>query len=500
MMAGYRISMGGWVYKPTDEIIHSSDSIDRQVHGAKLEMSVGGMSKLTFTMPPTHPLASSIEILRYGNTTKSISLYFDNDQLFHGVVVSKSEDMDGEITVTCYDDLVMLQEANVVIFSGDLDRWRLPRMAAGAILDEYNELVPDDMHVVLGDVPTDIGVNRGGSSTYIEMPASGKAMTALDALNVAFVKPYGCHLRMIPTGSPTSYKAMLRIYSGSEGDSRQVVRFGENLTDYTSEVYSDGIYTAVMPIGRNYDSHPLATRYTGTITRNAPIGSERVYFRAGSNYTYGDWFSIGEEYTEYEVTLTYNEGGGELSFMIKPALEVALSIGDTITIYRGGIHRSRPRMLDSQPDGTYGPSNKYRKVDKTLYNIDAVERYGLRSFVLDMPDEGHSDVLMSAAINALGQHPAASLVIEIQAVDMVLYSDDPTYHHLTAGQTLRVVSEPHGVDVTMMVSAVRIDLDDPSRTSYTLGVQPSTVSGKLEENRVNMSILDDNIMYRIGNL
>lgn len=491
-MAGYRISMGGWAYKPTDEIIHSADSPDRQVHGAKLDMAMDGISKLTFTMPPTHPLAGSIELLRYGSTTKSISLYFDDQQLFHGVVVSKSEDMDGEITVTCKDDGVMLEQAYVSLISSDTHNRDTAENVIRDILDEYNALVPNDLHVGIGNVPT-VGYDDG-SRTVVDMPASGKAMTALDAIR-SCVEPYGCTLRVTPHVGTTMQYAELNVYDGAHGSSSQVVRFGENLVDYTSEVFEDGVYTAVMPVGRNYN-HRYYYGYPATFRTNRASN-------AGSKYLYGSNVSgqgiyqgfivvIGEEYTEYKIA-EYESG----MITLDSPLDVYVGSGTDVSIwpnYSGVYKFSRPRMLDSLPDGTY-KSGQYQKTGKTLYNINAVQRYGLRTLMLNMSDEGHSDVLLNRAIEALDGNPTIPLLIEIDAIDMALYTD--SVDHLTAGQTLRVVSEPHGVDTTMAVSDIRLNLDDPSQTRYTLGVRPDTISGKVEQNRLGMSILDDDIMYRI---
>lgn len=493
-MVGYSITMGGWVYESGDEFIHDPASIDRQVHDASVNLRADGVSTLTFTMPPTHPLISEIEILKFGNTDKSISVYFNDTQLFHGTVVSKAEDMNGELTVTCKDDLFLLEAANIylldptIIASHASGKW-YATLAINEILDQYNDVAPQELRISAATIP-DVGyVVEGYPDKYLDVP-SGSSMSALDVLKSVFADGWGCTLRV----KFSEQLGKLRLYvSNASPEASQTVRFGENLTDYESEASAEPTYTAVMPVGKNYTFYTRRVMGQFRLTRSAAAGTDKLYGTiVDSKIPYVMVLVADGGYT-YKVK--ENSYGSEIYLGVTPEIAETMPAGTLLDAWQldDEAHKvTRPTMLDRKPDGTY---SGYRKKGVYLYNESAVERYGVRTQVIDVPDEGHINNLMKIAAEALSKHPVVGMTLDIKAVDMALLSDD--YQHLAAGDMVRVVSEPHGVDTTLMVSSMSLNLDNPAETNYVLGIRQSSMSGKVERTRLNLAIMENNVLYRM---
>lgn len=676
-MTGYTISMGYWSHNyngTTSAIIHESGSVDRVVHNASIDLNADGISKLTFTMPPDHPEVGNIEILKYGNTDKSISVYFDNTQLFHGYVVSKSEDINGEVTVTCEDDLGMLKHAMVTVRTLGDSVHMTPSNALQQILSAYNAVVDAQLYIGVGHAP-DVGYtlnNVKGVDLQVSKPTN-----AWDLLKSIFVDKYGCTVHVNPRTSPIN-ACTLQVYETEVSDSTQVVRFGENLVDYQSEVFDEGIYTAVVPVGANYNYLYWASHAEYELTEAAAAGAEDIYVSSYDPIWYKYvLYDEGNYLSEIDVS-TYTSDDNVKKIHLKNALEMALPAGYKVEIWSAsGLGKQvRPKMLDYTADasivgrnlirksatlteddvalshasvpedgvirlsptstsatsklkidyipysgmanktvtfscqlrvasqstqytniqarhyiGVSGPNNlngmwdsskdrymyshevtnlttswsrwhttikipddlttgttsaltsgasltvgvyaagatkpiearrfklevggvtpyteapedggadhgvEIEKKGVTLYDVRAVNRYGLRALKLDLPEIDHYDALLSSARAELAKHPTVPFTLEVSAIDMALYMDG--YTHLLPRQGIRVVSEPHGIDTHMTVGNMKLNLDNPGNTKYTLGVRPDTVSGRIEQGRIGLALLDNDLSYRMQSM
>lgn len=515
MMTGYTITMGGSSYNPsTDKIIHESGSADRQVHDAKIQLKADGVGTLTFTMPPDHPAIADLTILDAHDG--AINVFFDNQNIFHGVVVAVAEDMDAQVTVTCKDELVLLEEAYIPPTDRHFESTQVkPVDFMNYVVTKYNEIAGLNLWLTVGNVP-DVG-EYVGSNQYKTIDVSyAKPFSALDAITKTFVNEYGCSVAMRRSGLST----YIDIYDGASGSSGQTVRFGENLIDYTRERSSEGLYTAVIPIGANYNEYlhkpPISAGPAPfTVYSNRTAGSPSIYVQG--NYPIGEprrsivgteVLQVNEdEYQIDDIDVIFSGEGTNKHY----SMDIVTLKGDgglvrDVPANSNGVayrfpnapnaKRTRARMLDGLPDATYTVGQRtFVKSGVTLYDEDAVARYGLRTQVIEIPSIKYSEDLLQAAKTALAMHPTLALTVEITAVDMALYSDG--YNHLMAGQTVRVLSEPHGVDATLMTSDIDIDLTNPANTRYTLGVRPDTISGGMQKNKLGLSSLNNSLSYRM---
>ena len=134
-----------------------------------------------------------------------------------------------------------------------------------------------------------------------------------------------------------------------------------------------------------------------------------------------------------------------------------------------------PITIEGLPDGgTSDPG--ITKSGDVVYSPVAVGRYGYREYAYSDDDCNSAETLLTAAINKLNSLLSPSLTIEVKAVDLALYMDG--YDHLRVGQAVRVRSKLHDTDEYLMVNSISLDLDEPDKTTYTLGAEYSTLTGQ----------------------
>lgn len=78
--------------------------------------------------------------------------------------------------------------------------------------------------------------------------------------------------------------------------------------------------------------------------------------------------------------------------------------------------------------------------------------------------------------------------LSLKAVDMHFISSSAKA--IRVGQHVRILSEPHGLDITMRCTKIDIDLLNPENTTYTFGEQPRTLTGKIVRTEKDVSDLN----------
>ena len=119
----------------------------------------------------------------------------------------------------------------------------------------------------------------------------------------------------------------------------------------------------------------------------------------------------------------------------------------------------------------------YKKKDGFVYDADAVARYGLKMLTISDSDRVLAADLLSQAIYELRSQSSPAITIEISAVDMAYYTGN--HAHLRPGESVRVISEAHGLDEVMVVRKADIDLDNPGNTKYEIGKAMATATGMI---------------------
>lgn len=94
----------------------------------------------------------------------------------------------------------------------------------------------------------------------------------------------------------------------------------------------------------------------------------------------------------------------------------------------------------------------------------------------DFSDIDNEPDLQTAANAELAKNIAESTTITVSAVDLSLINDE--YPTIKLGNYVHVSSPPHAINTWYPCTQIEYDLCDPSKTQYTLGVSPDTLTSK----------------------
>ena len=473
----------GYSIKYGSDVVYQPGSESRAVHSASLSMRTDEISQLTFTMPPTHPLYGSLALR---SKTKPIVMAFDDVELFRGFVSRISLGTDLQKVVTCKSELAMLDEVHVRLTdvtgqTSDSTNNITAKDLFEAIITAYNGKVESGRRFTIGH---NVGANDVGPVIYgnkhaISVNTSSPA-TALGVIKSSILQPYGCMLKTW-TSSGTRY---IGLYTAAPTTNSQVIRFGENVKSLQLDESDEELYTGCYPIGGSgTDYSGAANVATFHLMGDVVAGDDGAEFFIDASIDY-DW-EYGDDDLKIAVGDVFVIGGigfqalGGYSYQ---SHEVMLSPVDHpewcpwsprdlsagMNVYYKGHHPSvsdkHTTTLLDVPDGTY--ETNFKVAGSIVYDSVAVSSYGLRTFSFQ-EDIFYGPDLLSRTIELVRQKSTPTYTLTVDAVDAALY--DSTKTHLVAAQRVRVVSDPHGVDLTMQVTQVDFDLDNPGATKYTLG-------------------------------
>ena len=131
-------------------------------------------------------------------------------------------------------------------------------------------------------------------------------------------------------------------------------------------------------------------------------------------------------------------------------------------------------------DGSWHTAGSY-----FVTNANMVSQYGFISAVVDWDEVTDVTILRNKAKKYLQSVVFDQLCLEISAVD--LHYLNPSIETLKIQETVRCISEPHGMDTSFPVTKVEIDLNNPSNTKYTLGTKVSS-SLTAAQNKANSAL------------
>lgn len=152
------------------------------------------------------------------------------------------------------------------------------------------------------------------------------------------------------------------------------------------------------------------------------------------------------------------------------------------------------RITETASDGT----EIERVVDITSVNDgkdyiedeEAIAKYGRIVKVVEWEDVTLPQNLLLKASHYLSKSLYFSDTITLSAVDLALI--DSKYEHFQVGQLTRVVSKPHGIDLEYMLEERTLYLQEPSKSTITLGAKRETLSSYTNKtNNQFTEIIDD---------
>lgn len=486
-----------------DPLIH--DEL-RAVYDARISMRAKSYSEFEFTIPPNHPLSGRIKL---HDMERPVSVTFDGELVFKGVVTSKSVNIHKEMTVRCASELVFL--------SWIVTRFK-PTGAGTAsdfasLLGIYNSYANIRSRTAQED-PYDfaffvdpqskadqVGYEDGGSKHVSAETTSPQSV--LSIIEDEFLTPYDAYLRLRYGSDGRRY---IGIFPIAPDGNTQEIRFGDNLTEFEYEESDEGMFNAVYATGKSKGSMDAdATSVRLTLQSPASPGDAYITVSAGTDWDiHSDGiviYEVGDNSTRHVgsmVVINQDEAGvpaGEArTLRLLPGTPEALPTSAKIT-YLG----LSPYMYDGNLTLKDYPiiEADYRTDQDLAYNIENAYAYGFMcDAITDNTIEDAQTLYQSAKARiAQGMQPTRN--VSINAIDMALYKTG--HKHLLAGQRVRFVSEPHGIDDLMQVTECELDMDDPGNTRYTLGTVGASMTGALGKEREGVRNVRDNFMSELNN-
>ena len=241
----YKILMdGNTIYYPGDEIAVLQNST------LNLELNTAGT--LEFICPPENPYYHSIY-----NRKSIVSVYRDENEIFIGEVREQTKDLRGNKKVQCVGLLSYLADS---IQKQMEYHNQTPYQLLAKFLEIHNEQVDEKKRIDIGRVT----VTDPNDSLY----RFTNYETTLEAVMTKLVERLGGYLKLRNEDGHL-YLDYLRLEEMGKA-SEQVIDFGMNLLEYTENLSSEDVVTAIIPLGKEIEGtqEDVLKKYTEISTVN----------------------------------------------------------------------------------------------------------------------------------------------------------------------------------------------------------------------------------------
>lgn len=457
----------------------------RVVYNASITNNVNAASYLDFTVTSAHPMYDKIE-----ERSGIITVYWDNEELFQGQITKIELDLDGDKTVACSSALDWLREVQLRPYSTDeaeCKKYEFPLDKAPESLDGYFQWVIDQYNATnLDDRRFDIDVNQANgltSKNHVYF-ASTSPQTVANAIESNILDAYGGYLVL----RYDDHRLVLDLYSDIHETNPQIIDFAENILDITKTEDTNDQYTAVLPLGKS----PQYTAKQQKYHDEKDAYDKMMKERDAAHKSEIDRLRKEEEAERKRIDgITDKKAKKAAQDALKRRQDARQKNEDAFNKETERLRneqkikddannadktKTNPIDISSLPDGGLPTDLDLYKKGDVVYSMTAVERYGYKEYVYTENDVEDKQELLKLAGVMLRKLMAPALSIDVKAIDRALYQ--PEHTHLFVGQAVRVRSKIHGIDEFMMVSSIKLDLTDPSRTTATLGVAYDTLTGQ----------------------
>lgn len=134
-------------------------------------------------------------------------------------------------------------------------------------------------------------------------------------------------------------------------------------------------------------------------------------------------------------------------------------------------------------------NNSFVKQDDMVYSPEAVKRFGWVGKSIDMDDEYSVGRLLRSAIETLKQSETFITAIDVKAIDVDFMTTNKYEDTIKIGDSIKVVSKPHDVDITMMCVDIEYDLVNPSNNTFSLGKTLQTYTSGITKKNIDVKKL-----------
>lgn len=197
-----------------------------------------------FTLYPTNPFFSTFDKLNSIVTVKQ-----HNEIIFRGRVIESNDTFDNERTICCEGELAFFNDSVVYPYGYSDEEGSTTETAISVltkIINNHNSQVDIKRQFVLGTIT----ISQSDKAVpYAQMDY----VKSIDAIN-SMLETFGGHI-MFRHENDLTFIDWTEIYPTIN----QNVEFGENLLDFTQNIQSDDIITAILPTGDKSDETQLPT-------------------------------------------------------------------------------------------------------------------------------------------------------------------------------------------------------------------------------------------------
>lgn len=234
-----------------DKMLYRPSSEGKTITAPKLTLEIGKAGSLTFNLPPTHSMYSSLKKL-----LTSIVVESDGNELFRGRILSEGRKFDNTKTIYCEGSLAYLVDSVQKAEAFEGTTHELFRK----IIANHNAQVEPEKRFVIGEITIeDRPIIISGQSDIItdaETDAFDYKQIAINATTNEWATTYdhisnclidycGGYLKTRRVGYDNYIDYV--IHYGSSAT--QEIEFGVNMLDLTEEVSAEELFTVLIPLG-----------------------------------------------------------------------------------------------------------------------------------------------------------------------------------------------------------------------------------------------------------
>lgn len=506
------------------------------VTDASMSVEINAAAYMDFTMYRLHPLYNTI-----AERDGVVTLYWDSNILFQGVIESIDIDIQGNKAISCVSALDYLNDTVVRPYSTIAGEQKLtaPSSVDGYfkwLIDQHNE------HVLDSGKRFDVGVNQGANlqqNNFIYRSSTNNPTTASE-ISDQLLDSLGGYLTMRYVDD----RYVLDLYADLHTMNTQIVDFGVNITDFSKTIDTKDQYTALILKGgspefqggdfESGDWSHWVTHPNEPLVRDKTHGGDvSSYFVSGAGEYVNDSFFYFRSGRRYKATVyVKNERGSNVTIHGGYQYEqsgtwTTVNVGTSLTVENKGDQWTE-FSFDFQPN-----LSEYTKIRPRWY-FDNVANDGNRRVYLDdfsfsqvsgdadvaedpisvsmVPDGGtqyDSNILKTgdviydpSSVSRYGYKEEMYEDSTITDADDLLQAGikelnklkDPQiglnikavdlalfmegYTHLNVGDAVRVRSAIHDTDEFLMVNSITLDLQDPGQSEYVIGKAYDSLTGQ----------------------
>lgn len=222
-----------------------------------VELEENKAGSFSFKMPPDHPLYSSVK-----RRKSVIQVYQDDDLIFSGMCIEVDTDFYKQKDVYCEGELAYLNDSvqRPKRYQGVSVRGLLE-----AYIANHNAQVEEEKRFTVGMVT--VTDNNNSLYRYTNMNST------MQELKEDLVDDLGGYLR-IRHKDGVKY---IDYLADSMNTNSQVIRLGENLIDFNSNIDSSEIATAIIPLGNLLEEEVVEGLQTRLTIEKVNDGKDYVY-------------------------------------------------------------------------------------------------------------------------------------------------------------------------------------------------------------------------------